>query len=57
MEIATELTSNIVNTGFSSDIIVQTLNILNVSSNFIIKILVIYTMYILICILKKYKEK
>lgn len=55
MEIAQEMTSNVANTGIDINLIVLSIiNILNVALNLAIKVLAVYTMVLLIRVLKKY---
>lgn len=55
MEIAQDMTSNVMNTGIDINLIVITIiNFLNIALNLAIKILAVYTMFLLIRALKKY---
>lgn len=55
MEIAQEMTSNVANTGIDIQlIVVSIINFFNIALNLAIKILAVYTMYLLIRALKKY---
>lgn len=55
MEIAQDMTSNVMNAGIDINLIVITIiNFFNIALNFAIKVLAVYTMYLLIRALKKY---
>lgn len=55
MEIAQEMTSNVANAGIDIHLIViNIITFFNIALNFAIKVLAVYSMYLLIRALKKY---
>lgn len=55
MEIAQEMTSNVANAGIDIHLIViNIITFFNIAINFTIKVLAVYSMYLLIRALKKY---